>query len=91
MKEQFTVNDIKPGMVVEYRNKERTLVVDCGYNVIALIRFNISNYLDSYMDNLETECANHSIDKVYKITPYVHTFEEILKSSQLQLIWERKK
>lgn len=91
MKEQFTVNDIKPGMVVEYRNKKRALVVDCGYNVIALMGFNIYNYLDSYMDNLEAEYAKYSIDKVYKITPYVHTFEEILKSSHLQLIWERKK
>lgn len=86
MQTEFTKADLKDGMVVEYKDGRRRLVV-AGM----LIGKDGFLTLDSFRENLESVdfIAEHTIAKVYKVEE-ARTFDSILKDYNLDLIWERK-
>ena len=81
----FTKSDLKDGMVVEYRDSDRRIVLGdklIGYDSwVDIVAFN---------DNLE--CKNNkdlNIDKVYNSDS--HILKDYFKDKNLTLIWERNK
>ena len=84
MKKEFTKADLKDGMVVEYRNLSRRVVIGNG-----LIGENGHNILDNYNDTLLSLDFNDiDIIKVYEIKqPYA--FSAMMKDCNLRLIWNR--
>lgn len=81
----FTKADLKDGMVVEYQNGDRRMVL--GDKLIADFGF---AFLSSFTDTLEGIKYNDMIiDKVYKST--AHTLVNYFKDHNLTLIWERPK
>ena len=81
----FTKSDLKDGMVVEYRDGDRRIVLGdklIGYDSwVDIVAFN---------DNLE--CKNNkdlNIDKVYNSDS--HILKDYFKDKSLTLIWERNK
>lgn len=84
MKKEFTKSDIKDGMVVEYRDGDRRLVID-KY----LIGKNAYYELSTYNENLEDKYPGLTIMKVFKIRQRA-ILERILDDDNLELIWERK-
>lgn len=84
MKKEFTKSDIKDGMVVEYRDGDRRLVID-KY----LIGKNAYYELSTYNENLEDKYPRLTIMKVFKIRQRA-ILERILDDDNLELIWERK-
>lgn len=84
MKNEFTKADLKDGMVVEYRNGNRRLVI-----VNMLIGEDGFLTLDSFRENLENiKFMEHTIVKIFKIKEAM-TFNYILDDKNLELIWER--
>ena len=81
---KFTKSDLKDGMVVEYRDGDRRLVID-KY----LIGKNAHYELSPYNENLEDEYPRLTIMKVFKIHRRA-ILERILDDDNLELIWERK-
>lgn len=82
---EFTKSDLKDGMVVEYRDGDRRIVLGdklIGYDSwVDIVAFN---------DNLE--CKNNkdlNIDKVYNSDS--HILKDYFKDKSLTLIWERNK
>lgn len=84
MQEEFTKSDLKDGMVVEYRDGDRRLVID-KY----LIGKNAYYELSTYNENLEDRYPRLTIMKVFKIRQR-SILERILDDDNLELIWERK-
>ena len=83
MQEEFTKSDLKDGMVVEYRDGDRRLVID-KY----LIGKNAYYELSTYNENLEDKYPRLTIMKVFKIRQRA-ILERILDDDNLELIWER--
>lgn len=81
---EFTKADLKDGMVVEYRDGDRRLVID-KY----LIGKNAHYELSTYNENLEDGYPRLTIMKVFKIRQ-IAILERILDDDNLELIWERK-
>lgn len=82
----FTISDLKTGLVVEYANGERALVVndrllsDDGYNM-----------LESYNEDLTCDNPCYTINRIYTINvDEVYNLEDFLSFENLELIWERK-
>lgn len=82
---EFIKSDLKDGMVVEYRDGDRRMVLGdklIGYDSwVDIVAFN---------DNLE--CKNNkdlNIDKVYNSDS--HILKDYFKDKNLTLIWERNK
>lgn len=86
MMDKFTKADLKDGMVVEYKEGGRRLVV-----ANMLIGEDGFLTLDSFRENLESiEFAEeHTIAKIYKVKEG-RSFKYILEDCNLDLIWERK-
>ena len=84
MQKEFTKADLKDGMVVEYRDGDRRLVID-KY----LIGKNAYYELGTYDENLEGVYPRLTIMKVFKIRQRA-ILERILDDDNLELIWERK-
>lgn len=84
MNKEFTKADLKDGMVVEYRDGDRRLVID-KY----LIGKNAYYELSTYNENLEDRYPRLTIMKVFKIRQR-SILERILDDDNLELIWERK-
>lgn len=86
MMDKFTKADLKDGMVVEYKEGRRRLVV-----ANMLIGEDGFLTLDSFWENLESiEFAEeHTIAKIYKVKEG-RSFKYILEDCNLDLIWERK-
>ena len=84
MQEEFTKSDLKDGMVVEYRDGDRRLVID-KY----LIGKNAHYELSTYSENLKDGYPRLTIMKVFKIRQRA-ILERILDDDNLELIWERK-
>lgn len=84
MQKEFTKSDLKDGMVVEYRDGDRRLVID-KY----LIGKNAHYELSTYNENLEDGYPRLTIMKVFKIRQRA-ILERILDDDNLELIWERK-
>jgi hypothetical protein len=85
MSTEFTKDKLESGMVVEYRNGERRLVVNRLF--IGEIAY---GSLGNFDENLKHKCGNSELDivKVYKA--YDNSFECMFKDYNLTLIWERK-
>lgn len=82
---EFIKSDLKDGMVIEYRDGDRRIVLGdklMGYDSwVDIVAFN---------DNLE--CKNNkvlNIDKVYNSDS--HILKDYFKDKSLTLIWERNK
>lgn len=84
MNKEFTKADLRDGMVVEYRDGDRRLVID-KY----LIGKNAHYELSTYNENLEDRYPRLTIMKVFKIRQR-SILERILDDDNLELIWERK-
>lgn len=88
MQEEFTKADLEDGMVVEYRSKSygRRLVIGD-----MLIGAEGSHRLIYYNEDLIDTTGDKDFDimRIYKIQ-HVSRFNEILRYSNLELIWERK-
>lgn len=83
MNNTFTKADLKDGMVVEYRDGSRRMVL--GDKVIG---YNYYNDLASYNNTLESKFDETTINKVYKSTSI--NLNNYFNKENLTLIWERK-
>lgn len=86
IQKEFTKSDLKSGMVVEYRNGTRRMVVDD-----MLVGVEGYGRLEYHNENLTNKCGLTGLDimRIYKIR-MSNEFEEIVKDENLELIWERK-
>lgn len=80
---KFTKKDLKPGMVVEYKDGKRRVVLND--KILGKEGFNC---LDSYTEELKNEWANLDIEKVYESK--ANLIDNIFKDKYLELIWERE-
>lgn len=85
MKKEFTKADLKDGMVVEYREGKRRIVI--GNMLIGEDGFLTLNSFDEKLENIFFK--EHSITKIYKIKK-AKAFNYALENKNLELIWERK-
>ena len=83
MQKEFKKGDLRDGMVVEYRDGDRRLVID-EY----LVGKDSHYELSAYNENLENEYPRLTIMKVFKICRRA-ILESILDDDNLELIWER--
>lgn len=83
MQKEFTKADLKDGMVVEYRDGDRRLVID-KYLIGKKAHYELS----AYNENLEDGYPGLTIMKVFKIRQRA-ILERILDDDNLELIWER--
>ena len=83
MQKEFTKADLRDGMVVEYRDGDRRLVID-----ECLVGKDSHYELSAYNENLENEYPRLTIMKVFKICRRA-ILESILDDDNLELIWER--
>lgn len=83
MQKEFTKADLKDGMVVEYEDKSRRLVIN-GFLLGKGSHFDLSGY----DENLEISYSRLNITKVFKICKRT-TLEGIFDDEKLELIWER--
>lgn len=91
MKKDFTLNDLKPGMVVEYRNGSKRLVVSINSKLYFI---SDTDYSEGSSDNYNTDLTRTSytcfdIMKVYKVIS-VGGLLYMLSSAHKELVWERK-
>lgn len=81
---KFTKNDLKPGMIVEYNNGTRRLVVND--KLIGIAGY---NSLDSYTPELKNiRGKEHDIKRVYESKAFFVT--DLFTDPHLELIWERE-
>lgn len=92
-KNTFTIDDIKPGMVVELRNGSREIVLSTENNTIFTSRENdySSGLIETYHENL-THVDNkvYDIVKVYSIKSFC-TILNVFNKEYLSIIWEKQK
>lgn len=85
MQKEFTKADLKSGMVVEYRDGKRRLVLNNrlvgkdGY-------YELNMYTEDMKDK---ECSERDIMRVFKIV-IITTLNRIFHIENLELIWERE-
>lgn len=80
---EFTKSDLKDGMVVEYRDGGRALVLgDWLFDETSCL------LIENFNDNFEN-CydGKNSVDKVY--TSNAHSLSEYFDNNMLKLIWKR--
>jgi hypothetical protein len=84
----FTKADLKPGMVVEYRNGSKAVFI----NDIFMEKHGwmpISDYYDDLINVRDLSCSSHyDICRVYNSKAFA--VDNLLKPECLELIWERK-
>ena len=86
MKKEFTKGDLKNGMVIEYRNGERGLVLNGK-----IIGFRVYTDLKDYSEDLRCKVDDCTCIDIMKIFNTCATcLEHAFKNSNLELIWERK-
>lgn len=81
-------SDLKPGMVVEYANGKRRLVIEFNDELVLLGDDGWGN-LDDFSENLERLNENFTINKIYK--PQFMTGLDSMLNSAYNCIWERSK
>lgn len=86
MKKKFTKEVLKDGMVVEYRDGDRFLVL--GDRMINENGFNLLSGYDKALKDVTMNIADYDIVKVYR-TNAVYTIHDIFNVKYLELIWER--
>ena len=89
----MTKKDLRPGMIVQYRDGEYALVMSIDNNMVILGRD--SNIPISALKE-DLTCFsndNSTVDKVFTINKYYpfQTLTDILKGKYLSLIWKRSK
>lgn len=90
---EMTIHDLKPGMVIEYVNGKKRLVVpksDTGE--LYLTGLDGSNYISEYTENMESKACPEdlTINKIF-IAKYKTNLKMLLVDGfGLNLIWERK-
>lgn len=85
MRKEFTKSDLKDGMVVEYRNGKRRLVLNNR-----LIGKDGYYELNKYKEDMKVEeSSERDIMRVFKIV-ITTTLSRIFHIENLELIWERK-
>lgn len=84
MKKEFTKSDLKDGMVVEYRNGKRRLVLN---NFLIGIDgyFDLSNYSENLKDK---NSSDRDVVGVFKVN-IVTNLDYIFRTENLELIWKR--
>lgn len=83
---QFTKANLKPGMVVEYRNGGRRLFMNDTF-----MGFDGWMPVDDYSNDLvETRCGDYDLDIVKVYTTNAKMLDRAFKDDYLTLIWERK-
>lgn len=87
MNEEFTKADLESGMVVEYRYEHMGKRIVIGEMLVGKDGYSM---LEEYNDDLKKVKGSDELDiiKVYKIKDACR-FENIMKDSNLELIWER--
>ena len=84
MKKEFTKADLKDGMVIEYANGKRRLVLNDF-----IVGKDGYYYLSYYSENLKDKnSSDRDIVRVFKIN-IVTTLDYIFRTENLELIWER--
>ena len=89
---EFTRADLKPGMVVEYRNGARRLVVSInGFLHLYSTDTYVTHIVNAYNDNLTYIFNNNKQDivKVYEIVKLSSLSCMLTSIDCLKLIWER--
>lgn len=88
MNKEFTKADLESGMVVEYRYKHMGKRIVIGDMLVGKDGYAM---LEEYNDDLKKVKGSDELDiiKVYKIKDACR-LENIMKDSNLKLIWERK-
>ena len=89
MRKEFTKADLKDGMVVEYRNGERRIVLGgvlYSETKDSKLCFYDENLLDNCMDENFT---GFDIMKVYDVK-YHKSFKTLFDDDNLRLVWERE-
>lgn len=82
----ITISDLKTGLVVEYANGERALVVKNR-----LLSVDGYNSLESYNEDLTCSNPRYTINRIYTVDlNEVYSFKDFLSSDSLELLWERK-
>lgn len=89
MKKEFTKADLKDGMVVEHRNNKMYMVF--GDKLINKVGFNRLETYDECLMDIQYHDKEYDVMKVFKVNiENVYCLEDILKSDNLELVWERK-
>lgn len=82
----FTISDLKTGLVVEYANGKRALVVKNR-----LLSVDGYNSLESYNEDLTCANPRYTINRIYTVDlNEVYKLEDFLSFENLELVWERK-
>lgn len=88
-KQGFTKADLKDGIVVELRDKKRYVVF--GDRIINMGGYSRLNSYNECLEDIMYSNPKYNVEKVFKVnTEKVYCFHDILKSDNLELIWERK-
>lgn len=93
MKKEFTKSDLKPGMVVEYQNGAKRLVLEVNGDLfLSGESFVTTEAFDKfYNDNLENiKDKDKTIVKVFKIRTSLN-IDNIFNDYFLKLIWQKEK
>lgn len=84
MKKEFTKADLKDGMVVEYRDGKRRLVLN-NFLIGKDGYFDLSNYSENLKDK---NSSDRDVVGVFKVN-IVTNLDYIFRTENLELIWER--
>lgn len=88
MKKKFTKADLKDGMIVEQRNNDMYMVF--GDKLISKVGFNRLETYDECLMDIQYHNNDYDVMKVFKVNQEnVYWLEDIFKSKNLELIWER--
>lgn len=85
MKKEFTKADLKDGMVVEYRNGERRLVL--GDRIVGNNGYNLLGSYNETLEDIQLHEKQYDIVRVYQSRHI--SISQIFSDSYLELIWER--
>lgn len=85
MKEEFTKSDLKDGMIVEYRDGRRRLVVN-NFLIGKEGYYNLNYYSENMKDK---DSSDRDIMRVFKIDTNT-VLDYIFSNESPELIWERK-
>lgn len=86
MEKEFDVNKLEVGMIVEYKTREKRIVLRDSEGNLFL------SGIDSYKSDMSHFIGNTEIYKVYKIISNSVTLHDLLVGGkELELIWEKPK
>lgn len=92
MGENFKLENLKSGFLVECENGNQYLVVQNTQNALESVFVRRSGHVNSneYTDDLKHRCSSeYDIVKVFGLTRYCHTLDDLLTTENRGLLWER--